>query len=193
MGDPMNWFVFAFISWIIFGLELAFLPVLDAGSGGVHPSMVIPLVAFIALYAPRKQALWGAIILGIIADLVAPMSRIDGGLAVIVGPNALGYLLACHFILAIRGSLIRRNPMTMVIISMAACFIAQIVVIAIFTTRDLGSNTLIWDAGDQLVQRSFSSLYTGLSALLLSFVFFALAPAFGFHSSVPTRFARTIK
>ena len=155
--------------------------------------MVIPLVAFIALYAPRKQAMWAAIILGIITDLISPMSRVDGGLAVIVGPNALGYLLACHFILAIRGSLIRRNPLTLVIISIASSFIAQIVVIAIFTARNLGTNPLIWDAGDQLVQRSFSSLYTGLSALLLSFVFFALAAAFGFHSSVPTRFARTIR
>jgi rod shape-determining protein MreD len=189
----MNWFVFAFVSWIIFGLELALEPVLDAGSGGVHPSMVIPLMVFAALYAPRRQALWGAIILGIMMDLLSPMSRVDGGIAWIVGPHALGYLLACHFILTIRGSLIRRNPLTLVMISIVSALIAQIVVIAIFTARDIGTNPLIWDASDQLVERSFSSLYTGLSALVLSFVFFALAPAFGFHSSVPTRFARTIK
>lgn len=188
----MNWFVFAFVAWIIFGLELALLPILDAGSGGVHPSMVIPLMAFAALYAPRKQAMWAAIILGILMDLLSPMARADGGSVVIVGPYALGYLLACHFILAIRGSLIRRNPLTLVIISIASSLIAQIVVIAIFTARDLGSNPLIWDASDQLVQRSLSSAYTGLSALILSIIFFALAPAFGFHSSVPTRFARHI-
>jgi rod shape-determining protein MreD len=188
----MNWFVFAFVAWIIFGLELALIPIFDAGSGGVHPSMVIPLMAFCALYASRKQALWAAIILGIFMDLVSPMAHLDGGSVVIVGPYALGYLLACHFILAIRGSLIRRNPLTLVIISIASSFIAQVVVIAIFTARDLGSNPLVWDAGDQLVQRSFSSLYTGLSALVLSILFFALAPAFGFHSSVPTRFARHI-
>ncbi len=189
----MNWFVFAFVAWIVFGLELALLPVLDAGSGSVHPSMVIPLMAFVALYAPRKQALWSAIILGVVMDLVSPMARADGGSVVIVGPHALGFLLGCHFILTIRSSLIRRNPLTMVIISIAASFIASIVVIAIFTLRDLGTNPLIWDAGDELVQSTFSSLYTGLSALLLSFFFFALAPTFGFHSSVPTRFARTIK
>jgi len=189
----MNWFVFAFVSWITFGLELALQPTLDAGSRGVHPSMVIPLMVFAALYAPRKQALWSAIVLGVLMDLVSPMSRIDGGIAIIVGPHALGFLLACHFILAIRGSLIRRNPLTLVMISVAASFIAQILVIAIFTARDLGTNPLIWDASDQLVERSFSSLYTAISALALSIVFFALAPAFGFHSSVPTRFARTIK
>ncbi|MBL4698373.1 MAG: rod shape-determining protein MreD [Phycisphaerales bacterium] len=189
----MNWFVFAFVTWIIFGLELALLPVLDAGAGSIHPSMVIPLMAFVALYAPRKQALWAAITLGLLMDLVSPMARADGGSVVIVGPYALGYLLGCHTILAIRGSLIRRNPLTLVIIAIASSFVAQVVVIAIFTARNMGTNPLIWDASDQLVQRSFSSLYTGLSALLLSIIFFALAPTFGFHSSVPTRFARTIR
>lgn len=188
----MNWFVFAIVTWIIFGLELALLPILDAGSGGVHPSMVIPLLAFVSLYAPRKQAMWVAIILGIIMDLLSPMTGTTGGSTVIVGPHALGFLLACHFIFAIRGSLIRRNPLTLVIISICASFIAQIVVIAIFTARDQGTNPLIWDAGDQLIQRSLSSLYTGLSALVLSIIFFALAPTFGFSSTVPTRFARTI-
>jgi rod shape-determining protein MreD len=188
----MNWFAFAFIGWIVFGLQLALLPILDAGSGGVYPSMIIPLMAYVALYAPRKQTLWAAIILGIVLDLLSPMARIDGGSVVILGPYALGYLLAAHFILAIRGSLIRRNPLTIVMVAIVASFIAQIVVIAIFTARDLGSNPLIWDAGDELVQRSFSSLYTGISALILSFIFFALAPAFGFHSNVPTRFARHI-
>ncbi len=188
----MNWFVFAIVTWMLLGLELALLPVLDAGSGGVHPSMIIPLMSFVALYAPRKQALWAAIILGVAMDLVSPMVRIDGGSVVIIGPHALGYLLACHFIFAIRGSLIRRNPLTLVIISIAASFVSQILVISIFTARNLGNSSLIWDAGDQLVQRSFSSLYTGLSALILSFLLFALAGVFGFHSSVPTRFARHI-
>ena len=189
----MNWFVFAIIAWIGFGLELALTPVLDAGSSGVHPSMIIPLMAFIALYAPRKQALWAAIFLGILMDLLAPMPRIDGGSVVVVGPYALGYLLATHFILAIRGMLIRRNPLTLVMISIFSSFIAQVVLIALFTARNMGSNPLIWDAGDQLFERSLSSLYTGISALVLSIGLFALAPTFGFHSSVPTRFARTIR
>jgi len=189
----LNWFVFAFIAWLTFGLELALIPVLDAGSGSVHPSMVMPLMAFVALYAPRKQTLWAAIMLGIVMDLVSPMARTDGGSIVVVGPYALGFLLGAHFILAIRGSLIRRNPLTLVMISIGSAFITQVVVIAIYTARNIGTNPLVWDASDQLVQRALSSLYTGLSALALSFLFFALASAFGFHSSVPTRFARTIR
>ena len=188
----MNWFVFALFAWVLFGLELALGPIFDAGSGGVHPSMVIPLLVFVAINAPRRPTLWAAIILGIVMDLLSPVPGADGGTVTIIGPNALGYLLGAHFVLAVRGMLIRRNPLTVVVMSVFAAFIAQIVVIAIFTIRDIGANPLMWDAGDQLVQRSFSSLYTGVSALLLSFVFFAFGPVFGFQSAVPTRFARHI-
>jgi len=192
----MNWFVFAIVAWIAFGLELAFLPILDAGSGGVHPSMIIPLMSFVVLYAPHKQALWAAIVLGIMMDLLSPLPMASGGSAILVGPHALGYLLSAHFILAIRGALIRRNPLTLVIISIAASLIAQIVLIALLSLRNTGIagvSPLVWDGSEELFARSFSSVYTGLSALILSVGFFALAPAFGFHSSVPTRFARTIK
>jgi len=188
----MNWFVFALAAWVAFGLELALLPIFDAGSGGVHPSMVVPLLVFIAINAPRKPTLWSAIILGVVMDLLSPIPGADGGVITIVGPHALGYLLAVHFVLAVRGMLIARNPLTIVVMSILAALVAQVVVIAILTVRDIGASPLMWDAPDELRQGGFSALYTGVSALLLSFVFFALAPVFGFHSAVPTRFARHI-
>jgi len=188
----MNWFVFALIAWVCFGLELALLPVFDAGSRGVHPSMVIPLLVFVAINAPRKPTLWAAIILGVVMDLLSPMPAVDGGTITIIGPHALGYLLGAHLVLTVRGMLIRRNPLTMVVMSMFVMLVAQVVFVSIFTARDLVSDQLIWDASEQLTQRLFSSLYTGISALLLSFVLFALGPVFGFHTAVPTRFARHI-
>ena len=188
----MNWFVFILGAWVCFGLELALKPVLDAGSQGVHPSMVVPLLVFIAINAPRKPTLWAAILLGAVMDLLSPIPAVDGGTLTIIGPHALGYLLGVHFVLAVRGMLIRRNPLTMIVISILVMMIAQIVVVAVFSARDLGASSIVWDAGDQLRARFFSSLYTGVSALLLSFVFFALGPVFGFHTTVPTRFARHI-
>ena len=97
-----------------------------------------------------------------------------------------------HFVMAIRGMLLGRNPLTLIVMSVLVMLIAQIVVVAVFTARGMGDSSIIWDAGDQLRQRFFSSLYTGISALLLSFVFFALSPFFGFSSAVATRFARHI-
>lgn len=188
----MNWLVFILIAWVCFGLEMALLPVFDAGSEGVHPSMVVPLLVFVAMNAPRKPTLWSAILLGVVMDLLSPIPGVNGGTFTVIGPHALGYLLGAHFVMAVRGMLIRRNPLTMIVMSIVVMLIAQVVVVAIFTARDLGANPLIWDAGDQLRQRFFSSLYTGVSALLLSFVFFALGPVFGFNTTVATRFARHI-
>jgi len=71
----MNWFVLIFVAWIGFGFETALLPVFDAGASGVHPSVVLPLLVFVALYAPRKHALWCAIILGISMDLLTPINH----------------------------------------------------------------------------------------------------------------------
>lgn len=186
----MNWLVFILASWVCFGLEMALIPVLDAGSRGVHPSMVVPLLVFVAMNAPRKPTLWSAIGLGVVMDLLSPMPAADGGTVTIIGPHALGYLLGVHFVLAVRGMLIRRNPLTMVVMSILVMLIAQVVVVAIFSARDLGASSIVWDSGDQLRIRLFQSLYTGISALLLSFVFFAMGPVFGFQSAVPTRFAR---
>ncbi|MBL4591548.1 MAG: rod shape-determining protein MreD [Phycisphaerales bacterium] len=186
----MNWFVFAFVSWVGFGIERSLLVYFDAGQGGVIPSVILPLIVFLALHAPKTQTLWAAIFLGITADLLAPMVHVDGGASTVLGPHALSYLLVCQFIFAIRGMVIRKNPLTLVALTLIASLIAQIVLVAIFTIRGFGDDPIVFRAGAELFQRSLSAVYTGLGAIVLSFIFFALEPAFGFHSAVPTRFAR---
>jgi rod shape-determining protein MreD len=188
----VNWFVFAFISWIAFGIERALLVYFDAGSGGVMPSVVIPLVVFVALHAPRTHTIWAAIVLGVVSDLLSPMVHVDGGASTVLGPHALGYLLVCQFVFAIRGMVIRRNPLTLIFLSLVGALIAQILIVAIFTLRGFIDDDLFWRAGPELIQRLLSAVYTMLGAIVLSFVFFALEPVFGFHSAVPTRYARHI-
>lgn len=189
----MNWFVLLFVAWIGFGLETALLPVFDAGASGVHPSVVLPLMVFVALYAPRKHALWCAVVLGISMDLLNPINHTNGGPVTLIGPNALGYLLAAQFIFSLRGMVIRRNPLTIAFLSMLASLVAEILVVAVITLRYLAGDHIEWYPKDALMDHTLSSLYTGIAALFLSFIFFALTPAFGFHTSVPTRFARHIK
>jgi len=188
----VNWLVFLFVAWVSLGLEMALIPVFDAGSGGVHPSTVIPLLVYIALYAPRRHALWGAIVLGVAADLLTPLVHADGGRVVLVGPHTLGALLGAQLVFSVRGMVVRRNPLTLGALSVLAALAAQSVVVAIVTLRVALGDYVAWDASDELVQRALSALYTGLAGLVLSFAYFALAPAFGFHSAVATRFARTM-
>ena len=169
----MNWFVLLFFAWVGFGLEMALLPVFDAGASGVHPSVVLPLMVFVALYAP--------------------INHDNGGPVTLIGPYALGYLLAAQFIFSVRGMVVRRNPLTIAFLSVLASLIAEILVVALITMRSLAGDKIAWDPGDALIDHTLSSLYTGAGALFLSFIFFALTPAFGFQTTIPTRFARHIK
>ncbi len=150
-------------------------------------------MVFVALYAPRKHALWCAIMLGIFMDLLNPIKHDNGGPVTLIGPNTLGYLLAAQFIFSVRGMVIRRNPLTIAFLSIIASLIAEILVVALITLRYLAGDHIAWDPGDALMDHALSSLYTGVGALFLSFIFFALTPAFGFHTAIPTRFARHIK
>ncbi len=189
----MNWFVLLFVAWIGFGLEMALLPVFDAGASGLHPSVILPLLVFVSLYAPRRHALWCAIVLGIATDLMTPINHDNGGPVYLIGPYALGFLLSSQFIFSVRGMVIRRNPLTIAFLSLLASLIAEILVVALITMRSLAGDPIEWYPRNALVEHTLSSVYTGVGALVLSFIFFALTPAFGFHTTVATRFARHIK
>lgn len=186
----MNPFVFAIVAWVALGLEIALPPVLDAGSGGVRPSFLIPLVVFVALHAETRPALWSALVLGLLADLTGPVAMIDGGAAVIPGPHALGFLLAAQLTLAMRGMVIRRNPLTLMVLSVLGAAVSEVVVVAIMTTRTLGDDALAWGGAGRLVPGLLSALYTALTAVVMSFPLFAAAPVFGFPSLHAPRFAR---
>ena len=188
----MNWFVLLFLAWVGFGLEMALAPVFDAGALGVHPSTMIPILVFVALYAPRKHVLWAAVALGLFRDLLSPLTHENGGPVHLIGPYVLGSLLCVQFVLSVRGMVIRRNPLTIGALSILGAIVAEILVVALVTIRVVFGDHLVWDASDELVARLLSSLYTGVMGLVLSFIFFALTPAFGFHGAVATRFARTM-
>ncbi len=186
----MNIFLFALLAWLFMGFEIALPPVLDAGGGGVAPSFLIPLVVFIALHAETRPALWSALILGLIVDLIQPVALVDGGAATIPGPHALGFLLAVQMTLSMRGMVIRRNPLTLVVLSILGMAIATLVVIAFTSVRGLLDPSLARRGAAELAPGILSALYTGLTALVLSFPLFALSPFFGFPNLQASRFAR---
>ncbi len=186
----MNLIVLCLASWVCFGLEAALPPVLDAGSGGVHPSFVIPLLVFVALHAETRAAVWTALALGLITDLLNPVTLIDGGAAVIPGPHALGCLLCAQLVIASRGVVIRHNPLTLVVLSVPGSLVASIVVVSVMGVRTLFDDTVHWSGTNGLVTGFWSALYTSLSALVMSFPLFAAAPVFGFQHPHTQRFSR---
>lgn len=186
----MNPFVFAILAWVALGLEIALPPVLDAGGGGVTPSFMIPLLVFVALHADTRPTLWAALILGLLIDLTRPIAMIDGGAAIIPGPHALGFLLAAWMTLSLRTMVIRRNPLTLVVLSVLAATVSGLAVILLITLRGVWDGSLAWRGTGELLPTVLSALYTALAALLMSFPLFALTPFFGFPNLHAARFSR---
>ncbi|RMH25625.1 MAG: hypothetical protein D6692_10710 [Planctomycetota bacterium] len=186
----MNIFLFALAAWVCLGLEFALPPVLDAGSGGVHPSFVIPLLVFVALHAETRAAMWSAVALGLLMDLLTPVALIDGGSAVIPGPHAIGFLLATQMTLAMRSMVIRHNPLTLVVLSIVGVFTARVGVVALIGLRSAFDDAIVWRGARELVPGFWSALYTALSALVMSFPLFAATPLFGFPHPHAPRFSR---
>ncbi len=186
----MNVFLFAMLAWVALGLEIALPPVLDAGAAGVQPSFLVPLLVFVALHTEPRPALWAGLVLGLLVDLVHPLALVDGGGVTIPGPHALGFMLAARLTLSIRGVVIRRNPVTLVILSVLAAAVAETVVVACMTLRSAFDGAVVWGGFGELFPGLLSALYTGLAALVLSFPLFALTPFFGFPPLHAPRFAR---
>lgn len=186
----MNVIVLCLAAWVCFGLESALPPVLDAGSGGVHPSVVIPLLVFVALHAETRAAIWTALTLGLVTDLLNPVTMLDGGSAVIPGPHAMGYLLCAQLVIASRGMVIRHNPLTLVVLSVVGSLASSITVVAVMGLRTIIDDSVAWTGASGLITGFWSALYTALSALVLSFPLFAAAPLFGFQHPQAQRFSR---
>jgi rod shape-determining protein MreD len=161
----LSWIVFLVMTWVAFGLELGLRDALRLAPGDIAPSFVVPLMVFVALSAPPKQAVWAALILGVLLDLTSLVPRTDAAsMLTVLGPNAIGMLIAAQFVVAVRGMVIRRHPLTLTVLSIAAAAVVQTVVVAFFTVRDLYGDPILFRPTGELVSRLLSALYTGATA-----------------------------
>lgn len=183
----MNPFAFAFMAWLLLGFDLGVGEALRIGS--VQPSFAFALVVAVALNAQNGAALWGAIVLGFFVDLVlSPVKTMDGHVATIVGPHAIGFLIATHFALSIRRLMNRRNPLSYGVLAVLGSVIAQAMVVAFLTFHKLSGDSIEWEAGKQLLLRLSGALYTGALATLLSLAIIPLSNFLGFPSQKERRF-----
>ncbi len=174
----MNPIVLGVALWLLLGLEMGLRDLLAIGAWSVGPSLVIPLVVFVALAAPAKAALWFALIAGLSRDLVGVVALQGGGGAVIVGPGVLGAMLGAQLVLSARGIVMKRNPLTLAILSVFAAGVTEIVRVAALTVRS-AYDPIVWSAGERLGAALLSAVYTGVAGLALALVLLPLAPLFG--------------
>ncbi|MEM1329236.1 MAG: hypothetical protein AAGG07_01615 [Planctomycetota bacterium] len=173
----MNRLLFALLAWIALGLEVGLRPALRLGTTGIAPSFVIPLAVFIAASAPPRTALWSCLALGIAVDLLGPAA---GSSQVVLGPNALGYLLAAQLVLALRGVMVRRNPLSLAFLSVMAAATTGVVVVACYAARGLLIDPIGFAPAPELGTRLLAALYTAATGLFMALVLLPLAPTIGF-------------
>lgn len=178
----MNWVVFALGAWIMLGFEQGLKGSLSLGTTTIAPSFVAVYAVYIASSATPRAAQWGCLILGALMDLSSPIARIDSTtLFTVLGPNALGAFLMCQLVLALRGLMFRRNPLTIAFLSCVGFALWQVVVTAIFSLRHIGGDPTSWAPNAELGSRLASSIYTGVIALPLSLLLILLMPIFAFQ------------
>jgi hypothetical protein len=177
----MNIMLVTVLTWLALGLEMGLKSTLGVRLGSVvaAPSFVLPLAVFIALCAPAMQASWACLVLGLFMDLTSPVA-LPGDSLVVIGPHAIGYFLACQFVLAIRGVVIRRHPLAVVVLSIVAAGIMQIAVTASLTLRAvLIDQAMIWSAKHEIVERLASAVVTGGTAFVVAIILAPMAPLLG--------------
>lgn len=179
----MSWILFSIVAWFILGLELALRELLQVGPGGIAPNFVLPLMVFVALWAPARVAIGAAFCLGLLVDLTGPI-LIDGVTQTVAGPHALGYMLGAALVLNTRGAVMRRNPVTLIVLTILAGVVCSLVVVFLHSIRDL-YEPFAWRPTAELLVRLASSLYSALAAAILGIILFALLPLFGFPAGVP--------
>ncbi len=171
----MNKPVFIIAAWIALGLEIGLKPALELGSRGVAPSLVLPLLVFVALSAPSRVVRSSALLLGLSIDLTATV----GGSVTLVGPYALAFLIVGELVMSLRNAVMARNPLTVGVLSFIGALIVAVVVVVIYTIRSWIFADPAWSAGGQLLVRAGSALYTGLGAIILALVLLPLTGVFG--------------
>ncbi len=183
----MNALAVILIGYVLHGMGLGLRPTIGLGprdNKEIFPSLLLPLIVYVALFAPAGPTLWLALGAGLMVDLASPMTiRGPEPFLWLVGPSALGYLVAAYFALTIRGFMIKRNPLALAVLSLLAAALAGVIAVAVITARNQFYAGMDWHPGHQLVVRLGSAVYTGLAALLLSFLFRPLTGAMGLQVS----------
>jgi hypothetical protein len=163
------------------GLEQGLRGSLELGRTGIAPSFAAVYAVFVACSAPPRAAQWACLIVGLVVDLTSPWPRTDMGTFTVAGPNALGALLMCQLVLALRGLMFRRNPLTIAFLSCVGFATWQAVVTSVFTIRSFAGDPIVWRPAGAIGTRLASSIYTGVLAIPLSLLLLLLLPLFSFQ------------
>ena len=145
-------------------LDSAFLQVLAVGSA--RPWLFPVLLAFVCFNASKSAAWWSALGIGIAYDLVSPVASDGGGPIVVIGPNAIGCLLAAAAAIPLRGVVFKRNPVAVGVLAGALLVIHQVGWFAGWTVRGWLGDPVPWSVG-QVGSAMLASFWAAVATALL--------------------------
>ncbi|MCC6661286.1 MAG: hypothetical protein IT437_10415 [Phycisphaerales bacterium] len=184
----MNWVVYAVAAWVVMGLEysLKHAPLsLTFGSVTLAPSFALVLMVWVALFAPPAQALWSALILGLLMDFISRLMLESGGTATLVGPMALAFLAGGRFVLASRWVMLRRNPVALGLMTVGAGFLVTIISAVPLAIHRVYGDPIFWHAWSYVLSGFGSAFYSGLLALPMALILNPASGAFGLDAARP--------
>jgi rod shape-determining protein MreD len=177
MRSPV--FIAALIASLL--LDSAFLEVLSIG--GVRPWLYPVVLAFVCFNASKTAARWGALGMGVLYDLVSPVAAPGGSTIVVLGPNAIGCLLAAAAAIQLRGVVFKRNPVAVGVLSGALLLIHQVGWFAAWTVRGWLGDPVPWTVGEvggAMLASFWAALATALLGIPVSVLLDRIEVLWGF-------------
>lgn len=159
----MNWIVFAITAYVFFALQVGLAPAWIVG--GATPNLMLILAVFVGVSARKAAVPWALLIVGLLLDSQPGPLRDQG---IILGPQAVGYLVGAYVVLQLRNLLFRESVVTIVLMVFAVGGFAALVETLIYALRGLpwlANAALGWSTTEQLWRRLQEILYTAAVAV----------------------------
>jgi cell shape-determining protein MreD len=182
----MRWIFFLIVTYLTLSIQSG-LSSLFVINNDVLPNLLLILGVFVSVYAPQTTTLWAMLLLGVLTDLMYPIQGAGPvGDFVLVGPNAVGFVVGGWAALQLRG-IFRRSIPGIVATVLVVCFFVELAVVAAMTVRGLpwpvAQPLEGWSAADELVRRFWCMLYTTALSIPVIYLLGGMQRLFHFDTS----------
>ena len=179
----MNWAIFAIFAYLAIVIDRG-LTVLFPDTAAA-PSMTLVLMVYLAMSAPPWKVMWSALALGLLVDLSRKITLVDGpAAAVLIGPNALGYVIGAYLVLQVRAMLFRHSLLSLLALVVAGGMLAQLVTVFLLSVRGLsivpGEAVAQWSAIGEVGTRFVQVIYSAVLALPAGWLLMRIEPLWQF-------------
>ena len=179
----MNWFTLGILLWITLGLDVGFRDTFQLGTLAIAPRCLPLLAVFVALWATPVQAAGVCLLIGLLMDITHTVPTESGRATVVFGAYAIGCLGAASFVLHFRSVLLRRNPVTFVVLCFVCTLLMEIVQLIFLRVRVQYDDLVVLGLGRELGQRLGTAGLTALLAVVAGPFFAIIAPVLGLDLS----------